>query len=670
MTVRGIDLLGHPFEERTATLTLNMQGCRYFSKYNLPRNSWITVEIGNGEPHNMSRARVAWIHRPHSIRELFQVAIELEEAGNIWGLPGVPEDGPQNSTREAAPDAGAPRNGENTAFGSFVIPENVPKEIPEDIAKDILNDIPKEESASSMTSNPADFSNAGNPSGSEVQSAQSTEHTAAIWRERLTSEMAVAQQQWDELLQSSIDRMLHRLAEQLPERTQDAVRLTEEKMKEQFAHLGQMLGQMSAEAQNALSSVKASIDQELWRARDALDGLRHQTLERIGSEVEARIAPHAARVPELLRELTSREDQVGESLRLHRERLRQAADHAVRDVTSQIEAASAGLRSDFEKTRSEALTRWNEEVEALSARAGHSAGESIARTSEWHQQETRERLQVLVEQTVAAATATFEQETAKATGHFATQLEGQSAAHLAHIQQQLDGAANDTVGRTRTQLSEAAEAAAASFGQVLHNISSERAEEFRHASQSVIDQRRQEMESTAQEVKQSFDTDSNAAAEAFRQLAASHLDSAVTDAKEKLAAESNAALETHRGEREARLQDWTQDLNRLAGEAVDQCNGRIQTAADAWTVASVRRLNEHGQNIIESLMRSADQALRESASRIFEGLATTLREQGPIAAAGAAAAAGLGTGAPPPASDPQMPPPGSQDMGWQSQPGL
>jgi hypothetical protein len=41
----------------------------------------------------------------------------------------------------------------------------------------------------------------------------------------------------------------------------------------------------------------------------------------------------------------------------------------------------------------------------------------------------------------------------------------------------------------------------------------------------------------------------------------------------------------------------------------------------------VRRLNEHGQNVIESLMRSADQGLRDSCAKLFDGLGAMLRER-------------------------------------------
>jgi hypothetical protein len=49
----------------------------------------------------------------------------------------------------------------------------------------------------------------------------------------------------------------------------------------------------------------------------------------------------------------------------------------------------------------------------------------------------------------------------------------------------------------------------------------------------------------------------------------------------------------------------------------------------------VRRLNEHGQNVIESLMRSADQTLRDSFAKIFDGMSEMLRERASASASGA-----------------------------------
>ena len=101
LTVRGIDLLGQPFEERSTTLAFNLHGCRYTSKHHLPRNTWVTLDLSQSvAPHARTgsheapllRARVAWVQRPHSIRDFFQIAVELESPANIWGLENPPGD--------------------------------------------------------------------------------------------------------------------------------------------------------------------------------------------------------------------------------------------------------------------------------------------------------------------------------------------------------------------------------------------------------------------------------------------------------------------------------------------------------------------------------------------------------------------------------------------------
>ena len=92
LIVRGIDLLGQPFEERTATLALNLHGCRYSSKHHLPKNTWVTLELPQTQDRPNVRARVAWVQRPYSVRDFFQVAVELEGPGNIWGLSALPAD--------------------------------------------------------------------------------------------------------------------------------------------------------------------------------------------------------------------------------------------------------------------------------------------------------------------------------------------------------------------------------------------------------------------------------------------------------------------------------------------------------------------------------------------------------------------------------------------------
>ena len=95
LTVTGVDALGQPFKERTTTTMVNCHGCKYQSKHYVPKNSIVTLEIPRPEPAFPPRTvkgRVVWVQRPRTVRELFQIGLEFEIAGNVWGIAFPPED--------------------------------------------------------------------------------------------------------------------------------------------------------------------------------------------------------------------------------------------------------------------------------------------------------------------------------------------------------------------------------------------------------------------------------------------------------------------------------------------------------------------------------------------------------------------------------------------------
>ncbi len=813
LIVRGIDLLGQPFEERTSTLALNLNGCRYSSKHHLPKNTWVTLELPQGAQRRNLRARVAWIQRPHSVREFFQIAVELESPANIWGIAAPPADWHmieaaslpageppaqrdvriaeeavasvvpetiETSVERATPDmtnpffesasaplfspaspieqapegasqspllrewnaeierqagraaeAAAARAGEQirgsmaefeqtyeSARGNFSSElaakqeeflNGLRSQFESGLqqAREVLHDLDRKaqalraetEAALESTSRMAQARlqmDATEAARVHRQSAEiskevvaSTEGAASEWRQRLESEMALAQSQWNELLQSSLDGSIERLVEQLSGRSQEILRGADQRMAERFAELRQPLGQMYSEARETLSGVKSALEHEVGRARSSLSEIEHaasrmkeysaqleaashdtlnelhrrlenileaqtdemnrraeiaaagvpvhlapaldllgtQFVERTLAEVESKLAPRIERVPELLRELASREIEAEDSLRLHRERLRQVSENSQRDVTAQTSATLASLRNDFEAARKEALAKWGEELDASGVRASHAAGESISKSSEWFQQEARARLQVLVEQALVTVGSGFGEKTSEAARQFEAQLEEQSAGRLAQIHQQLDGIAGEVAGRTGTQLDAAAESAAASFGQVLRSISDDEVGEFTNRSRSAIEERRQELQSFADQLVRNLDTTATTLMGRFQSQMASQLDASVAEGRGALAVEFASALDGYRVERDAHDKAWAESLDRVSGEATVKYQDRLEAACDSWMVSSVRRLNEHGQNVIESLMRSADQALRDSCSKVFEGLSEMLRER-------------------------------------------
>jgi hypothetical protein len=793
--VRGIDLLGQPFEERASTLVVNMHGCRYFSKHHLPKNTWVTLELPQWNERRGLRARVAWIQRPHSVREFFQIAVEFESPANVWQIDRPPSDWSSDEAAEEAPaqsrEIALTGNSENftesttppmtnpsfdssSAFQPTLGSESTPVtdspllrewkselerqanraaeiaaaqaieqvrramdefERAEDSARgnfsahsaaqqeefldglksefergfqqtrDLLQVLEREtlalraekdaalESISRMAQTrlqmeAADTVRSQGPAQLLIEPSQATEAAMASWRELLASEMTLAQAQWSELLQSSLDGNIDRLVEQLSGRSQEILRAAEKKMTERFAELRQPLSQLQSEAREALTGVKSALEQEVGRARSslaeiehaasrmkeysaqleaashdtlnelhhrlenilqaqtdemnrraenlaagvpqrlapALDSLSDQLVERTMAEVESKLAPRVERASEILRDLAARELEAEESLRLHRERLRQVSDNNQREVTGQMAATLGSLRNDFEFARKEALTKWNEELDASGVRASHGAAESIGRSSEWFQQEARARLQVLVEQTVATAGSGFAEKTAEAARQFETSLEEQSAARLAQIQLQIDGVAGEIAGRTRTQLDQAAEAAAASFGQVIRTISDEQVDQFTSGSVAALKNREQDLQRFSEELLRNLEVGAGTSMDRFHSQMASQLQTNVAEGRSALAAEFAEALDGYRLERDAHDQQWAESLHRASEDAVEKYQDRLQTSGDSWIVSSVRRLNEHGQNVIESLMRSGDQALRDSCAKVFEGLSEMLRE--------------------------------------------
>lgn len=819
--IRGIDLLGQPFEERSSTLNLNLHGCCYASKYHLPKNTWVTLEIPHGAEREYVRARVTWIQRPRSIRELFQVAVELEIPGNFWALEPPPADWPAKHAQRyssekylgsRAPshafaegkkdhmDQGMPETSltaesgfttEHTAVADSPLLREWRTEIERQaiatVEKAAVNAI--ERMQARLEEFEHDRAGAAAAASSELAAKQQilldelraelergatgardllgalettaeglraenraaadsitqlaearlkaeavksqipaealpqstvAESDLAGLRERIRFELSLAQSQWSELLQSSIDGGVERLVKELSGSSLEIVHDSERRLSEHLADLSKPLAQISSTAQDTLASVKTALDQEVSRARasladiehsasrmkeysaqlesashhalnelhgrienivddqtdemkrrteslivdasqrlePALDSTAQQRIDRAIAEIDVKIAPRLQRVSESLHELASREAQTEEGLRLHRERLRQMADANHREASGQMAVALEGLRGEFATARAEAVAKWNDELEVAGVRAAQTAAETIGRSSEWFQQEARSRMQVLVEQAEANAAATFDEKASEASKIFDAHLEQRSSGRIAEIQQRFDGIAGEIAGRTRSQLDAAAEAAAASFGQVIREVSGREIQQFTDASRSAIADRTRELESLTGEHLQKLYAEAGASMEQFHGRIASELDANVARGRDALAAEFAKAAENFRAERETREAAWTDAANRIGDEAASIFEERLRNAAESWTGSSVRRLNERGQSAVDSLLRSADQALRDSFARVFENLSEKLRENPSPVEGGAEAHPSRFI---PLETEPQMPPPPSNE---------
>jgi hypothetical protein len=94
VAVQGVGAYREPYQDQVSTLSISCHGCTYNSKYEVIQGEIVYLDVrstNDGSAHGSSRARVKWVQNLGG-KVGFQIAVELEVAGNIWGVPSPPED--------------------------------------------------------------------------------------------------------------------------------------------------------------------------------------------------------------------------------------------------------------------------------------------------------------------------------------------------------------------------------------------------------------------------------------------------------------------------------------------------------------------------------------------------------------------------------------------------
>jgi hypothetical protein len=356
LVVTGVDALGRPFVERTSSLIVNCHGCRYQSKHYVLKNMWVTMEIPHpetGQPPRTVRGRVAWIQRPRTVRQLFQVALELEISGNVWGIAFPPEDWLAMSvTAQVAPSTDA----------AAAAPPLTPQEAETDIT---------------LTLNEPEVSPATGADKVRVFPSPASTTDASLQLARQVARLvADAKQQ--------IQAATREVASQAVSAER---RLSFEQWEQKFA-----AGR--AEISNETSHAIEKLQQEVGDYSRTLHAAAAETLR---NELPRWLSPQ---LEQLTRDLTARLSQEGETQRKEHAQQLESTAETLRGVCQQAEETTARLKAQAEQTeaqlaaRAEVATQKEEKVtgqrEALLAAANEiqqqvSVALSTARSS-WHEQ--------------------------------------------------------------------------------------------------------------------------------------------------------------------------------------------------------------------------------------------------------------------------------------------
>ena len=345
ITVSGVDALGQPFKERTTTVSINCHGCKYQSKHYVPKSSVVTLEIPRMEPAFPPRAvqgHVVWVQRPKTVRELFQIGLEIDTPGNIWEIAFPPDDwfpyrdeGKAGAEAPSRTETGASHetrasaaSGTTAPRPAAAVPSNASPRIPEPSPATNATPAAAGEAKIHLVAAPSPDVHANTAAQTAPAFAESKEDLDKTLRESarsaINAEMAVLLQQIDARIHENVERAIKASIERISE--------TEVK---KLVH--QVANKAAAIVEEARATSEAQIAQIDTKVREAVQ----QATKAAVQQAEQRTATMAATAAEELRKST------GLQLQLAEERTRDAVQEAVRHATTLTERARQAAETDF-----------------------------------------------------------------------------------------------------------------------------------------------------------------------------------------------------------------------------------------------------------------------------------------------------------------------------------
>jgi hypothetical protein len=425
----GVDALGRPFQERTSTLTVNCHGCRYQSKHYVLKNMWVTFEV----PHNETgreprsvRARVSWIQRPRTVRELFQIGAELEVSGNVWGIAFPPVDWfpfPEGVSAREIPTPDESSDSEPPV--SEWLADGPPTSLLPEPMEDNVRVLPLPGGSDPSLQLARQVARLVVEAKQQVQSTVRETATLAVAAETRPL-LAALQSQLKDAAQKSVEGAVVAHIERM--QREGLQRMEKERDESVVA----MRAEWSRELDHRIAEARMQIDSQLVeveRARraDFEEQIQRQLLAAIEKlqTLSSRLGANAGEVQTAIEQLRRNSEEAAASeLRRWQDVMDQRAgeaqarlaqlEQAARQLGDQIadktSTAESRLRGLFEADLAAASTRWSEKIETSIDDAARQVADRLARNSEASTRQLEQQLQ----QRIGMISSTFSQVTTEA----------------------------------------------------------------------------------------------------------------------------------------------------------------------------------------------------------------------------------------------------------------
>jgi hypothetical protein len=417
LAVQGMDASRVPYREEVTTVTISCHGCTYQMKREVLPGAVVVLDIGQrakGYSEWSSRARVKWIQKLNTATiPAYNVAVEFEIAGNIWGIPSPPEDwlpaqGSKQGSKVVEPNPGRelrlitrgePQTIQNRSGGATPVPA--------------LN---RSEAAAALA---PWFSELMSGLRNQIQLTVSeiAAVTLANEKNRMLDEFRVQLQNEaagtiDRVIATSKDDLARRALNVLNEAAETTVRTSHEGL----------VGAIEQDIENARQRMLIQGNELSQRAEIMTTG----TIERLQRTLETSQSEAAARYVSRLREQVA--PVLGEA-KADLQKL--VASEAIFKEESQ--AIYTRVTKELESGANARLMQTHDELEKSSAAALKESSEKLLELSQMFENTARDTIEVLIASASGDAKKDLEDRAAQISDNFTGKLEGHIRNYLEFI---------------------------------------------------------------------------------------------------------------------------------------------------------------------------------------------------------------------------------------------
>jgi flagellar biosynthesis/type III secretory pathway protein FliH len=606
VAVTGVDAIGRPFTEHTSTLIINCHGCRYQSKHYVLKNMWVKLEIphpDSGQAPRVVRGRVAWIQRPRTVRQLFQVALELETPGNVWGIASPPEDWFAFPDREAQ---------QHNLAGALDPQAN-------EIEQEVPGQNEYENQAAHVNDNLRAFPSPASATDASLQLARQLARLVAEAKHQIE---AAAREAAGQAVAQEVSQFIEKIQQETDKHAQAAGAAAAESARRELTnwltpHLEQTKGELTSQLEREGRAQREQHVEQLKNSGDILVNLFKEAeevatrLKSQAAEVEARLQAEAETVGRAQQEAAQLREETSINLAIQ-------AEETESHIMERADAAARTME-EAARVREEALVRLKAQVTNTEAQIAAAAVRAVEESERLRQETLGLHWQTLrlaaeeVQQQVALnlSTARLDWD-----AHVARETEMANALWQASLETSLHTAQNRVIGDAeqrltglRDSLQESAERL--EFGLARANEATTTLDNFSNRLGVLHEQALVGFHTQLDDVLSLHRNELHRRSESLFEDVTSRLRTAFEEASNRAAEEFEQRIS---GMIAPHVQSTEESLHRLAGgralldAAISMQQDRIRTAADEAFAESVSRFKDN--------LGGAEQLLDETARSV------------------------------------------------------